>query len=141
MTIGCLLGMGLLKIFDSRHVLIGFAGAAMLCLTLALFGPAGVSQVAFPLMGFCASVMWPIIFSLALNSVKEHHGSFSGILCTGIVGGAIVPLIIGWLGDMLSLRFGMLFLYLTMGWILAVGFWSRPLIRNETLRSRKEKSA
>jgi hypothetical protein len=41
--------------------------------------------------------MYPIIFSLALNSVKEHHGSFSGILCTGIIGGAIVPLsLVGW---------------------------------------------
>ena len=141
MTIGCLLGMGLLKLFDSRHVLIGFAAAAMICLTLALFGPAPVSRVAFPLMGFCASVMWPVIFSLALNSVEEHHGSFSGILCTGIMGGAMVPLIIGRLGDWFGLRAGMLFLYLTIGWILAVGFWSRPIIRNETIRARKERSA
>ncbi len=141
MTIGCLLGMGLLKIFDSRHVLKGFASSALVCLSLALFGPAGISLYAFPLLGFCLSVMWPVTFSLALNSVSEHHGSFSGILCTGIMGGAAVPLIIGRLGDWFGLRNGMMFLYLTIGWILAVGFWARPIIGNETIRSRKEMNA
>jgi len=135
MTGGCLLGMLLLKVFDSRKVLIAFSIAALLDLTLALFGPASISVIAFPLMGLCASVMWPINISLALNSVAEHHGSFSGILCTAICGGAIVPVIIGRLGDAIGLRFGMMFLYLTFGWILSVGFWARPLIANKTLSS------
>ena len=52
--------------------------------------------------------MWSIIFALALNSVAEHHGSFSGILCTAIVGGAIAPLVVGWLGDRVGLRYAML---------------------------------
>ena len=141
MTIGCLLGLGLLKLFDSRHILIGFAAAAMAALTLALFGPAEVSLYAFPVMGFCASVMWSIIFSLALNSVERHHGAFSGILCTGIVGGAIVPLIIGWLGDLVELRLAMTLLYLTLCYILAIGFWARPLITNATIRSAKKAEA
>ena len=141
MTIGCLLGLGLLKLFDSRHILIGFAAAAMAALTLALFGPAEVSLYAFPVMGFCASVMWSIIFSLALNSVERHHGAFSGILCTGIVGGAIVPLVIGWLGDLVELRLAMTLLYLTLCYILAIGFWARPLITNATIRSAKKAEA
>ncbi len=78
--------------------------------------------------------MYPIIFSLALNSVKEHHGSFSGIIVTGIIGGAIVPLIIGWIGDRAGLRIGMFFLYLTMGYILSIGFWARPFITNKTIK-------
>jgi fucose permease len=65
--------------------------------------------------------------------VTEHHGSFSGIIVTGIIGGAIVPLIIGWLGDIFGLRFGMCFLYLTIGYILAIGFWARPIIKNKTI--------
>ena len=137
MTIGCLLGLLLLKLWDSRRVLIVFVTAAIILLTLALFGPPRVSLYAFPLMGFAASVMWPIIFSLALNSVPAHHGSFSGILCTGIIGGAVGPLIIGWLGDRFGLRIGMLFLYLTLGYILSIGFWARPLITNKTIASAK----
>jgi fucose permease len=137
MTAGCLLGLILLKIWDSRKVLIGFASAAVVCLSVALFGSGPVALYAFPLMGFCASVMWSIIFSLALNSVDKHHGSFSGILCTGIIGGAIVPLIIGWLGDRIGLRAGMFVLYLTLAYILSIGFWAKPLIPNKTIRSER----
>jgi FHS family L-fucose permease-like MFS transporter len=140
MTAGCLLGLVLLKLFDSRRVLIGFAAAAFVTLSCALFGSGSMAIVAFPLMGFCASVMWSIIFSLALNSLDKHHGSFSGILVTGIIGGALVPLVIGWLGDRLGLRFGMLFLYLTLAYILSIGFWARPLITNATISLRKKKA-
>ncbi len=90
-------------------------------------------------MGFAASVMWSIVFSLALNSVESYHGSFSGILCTAIIGGAVVPLIIGWLGDMFGLRTGMFFLYITLGYLLSIGIWAKPLITNETISSKKEK--
>jgi fucose permease len=141
MTIGCLLGLVLLKLIDSRKILIVFALAAILFLSLGFFGPAHIARIAFPLVGFAASVMWSIIFSLALNSVESHHGSFSGILCTGIIGGALVPLIIGRLGDSFGLRTGMFFLYLTLGYILSIGFWARPLITNETIFSRKKKLA
>ena len=85
--------------------------------------------------------MWSIIFSLALNSIDKHHGSFSGILCTGIIGGAIVPLIIGKLGDVIGLRSGMLFLYITLGYILSVGLWARPLITNATIRKKVQPEA
>ncbi|HZJ61238.1 MAG TPA: sugar MFS transporter [Chitinophagaceae bacterium] len=138
MTAGGILGLVLLKIMDSRKVLILFTILALICLTTALFGSAKISLYAFPAVGFFASVMYPIIFSLALNSINEHHGSFSGILCTGIIGGAIGPLIIGWLGDHLGLRSGMLFLYLTMGFILSIGFWAKPIITNKTIFDKKE---
>jgi fucose permease len=140
MTAGCLLGLILLKLFDSRRVLIGFASVALICLTLALFGSAKMALYAFPLVGFFASVMWSIIFSLALNSVEKHHGSFSGILCTAIIGGAVVSLIVGWLGDLFGLRFGMMFLYITLGYILSIGFWSKPLITNVTISLRRKKA-
>lgn len=133
MTLGCLLGLVLLKLFDSQKVLMYFTAAAALCLSLALFGPARMALYAFPLVGFFASIMWSVIISLALNSVAEHHGSFSGILCTAIVGGAVVPLIVGALGEWLGLRFGMIFLYLTLAYIFSIGIWAKPLVRNKTV--------
>jgi fucose permease len=139
MTVGCLLGMLLLKFFDSRRVLIGFALGALLMLTLALFGPARVALYAFPAIGFFASVMWPTVVSLALNSVPSHHGPFAGILCSGIMGGALVPLLIGKLGDLFGLRAGMLVLYVTFGVVLSIGFWARPLINNAVVTGRDQK--
>jgi FHS family L-fucose permease-like MFS transporter len=137
LTAGCLAGMLLLKIFDSRKVLLGAAVGALLSLSAALFGPANLSVLAFPAIGLFASVMWPIIVSLALNSVAEYQGSFSGILGTGIIGGAIVPVVIGRIGDYAGLRSGLAFLYVTFGVVLSVGFWARPLINNATIRLKK----
>ncbi len=134
MTIGCILGMVLLKLFDSRKILIVFSTLAMMSLVFALFGSDTVSRLAFPMIGFFYSVMWSIIFSLALNSIEHHQGSFSGILCTGIIGGAVIPLVIGWLGDLVNLRMGLLFLFFTLGYIFFIGLWANPLITNKTIR-------
>jgi fucose permease len=139
MTVGGVLGLVLLKLFDSRKVLLGFTAAGLVFLSLALFGPGPLALIMFPLVGFAASVMWPVIFSLALNSVESHHGSFSGILCTGVIGGALVPLLIGRLGDAFGLRQGMFVLYLTLGYILSIGLWARPLVTNKTVALGKKK--
>lgn len=141
MTLGCFAGTFLLRIFDSRRVLIGAASGALLLLSVGLFGSAAVSVVAFPLVGLFASVMWPILISLALNSVAEYHGSFTGILTTGIMGGAIVTAIIGRIGDHFGLRPAMALLYLTYGYVWSVGFWSRPLINNATVQMNKSASS
>ncbi|MDP3945248.1 MAG: MFS transporter [Lutibacter sp.] len=137
LTVGCLLGLLLLKIMDSRKLLILASLATITSLIFALTGSAKVSLISFPLVGFFISVMWSIIFSLALNSVKTHHGSLSGILCTGIAGGAIVPFIVGWIGELSSLKTGMFFLILPLIFILSIGFWASPLINNKTINLKK----
>ena len=132
LTVGCLLGLLLLKLIDSRKVLLVFTGGAIISLAFALFGPPTVSIYAFPITGFFASVMWSVIFSLALNSVPAHHGTFSGILCTAILGGALVPLVIGGIGEFVGLRLSMLLLFVTLGYIFSIGIWAKPLITNKT---------
>jgi fucose permease len=138
MTVGCFLGLALLKVMDSKIVLRIFTLAGLVILTFTLFGGAGFALFGFPALGFCLSVMYAIIFSLALNSVDKSHGSFSGILCTGIAGGAIVSLLIGKLKDVMGLQAGMTVLYLTMGYILSLSFWAKPIVKNATI-TRKNK--
>jgi fucose permease len=141
MMIGGILGLLLLKLMDSRKLLILFSIPAIICLSLGLFGSAQVSLYAFSITGFFMSVMYPIIFSLALSSVSEDHGSFAGILVTGIIGGAVVQLLIGALGNMIGLRGGMMFLYITFGYMLSIGFWAKPLVTNQTIFDKKEEAA
>jgi fucose permease len=138
LTIGCLLGLLLLKIMDSRKVLIFATIATIISLIFALIGTSEIALIAFPLIGFFISVMWSIIFSLGLNSIRNHHGSLSGILCTGIAGGAIFPFIVGWLGEIINLRTGMFFLLIPLIFILSIGFWANPLVNNKTIQIKKE---
>jgi len=139
MTAGGILGLILLKILDSRIVLATFSLLAIASLALALLGSKSMALLAFPLLGLFLSVMFPIIFSLALNSFKENHGSFSGILVTGIVGGAILPFIIGSVGDVFGLKMGMSVLFFTLLYIFSIGFWAKPLVNNKHLNLFKKK--
>ena len=109
MTIGCLFGMFLLKLIDSKRLL-QISGV----LSMGLF-----------------------VFSLALNTVDQNHGSFAGILCSGIVGGAGGPLLISLVSDATSLRTGMLLVLLFMGYITFIGFWAHPLVNNKTVSLRE----
>ncbi len=138
MTAGSVLGLFLLKLMDSRKLLITFTIPALIFLTLGLFGSANVSLYSFSIVGFFMSVMYPVIFSLALSSVSENHGSFAGILVTGIIGGAVVQLLIGALGNLFGLRTAMCFIYITMCYMLSIGFWAKPLITNKTIFDKKE---
>ncbi len=130
MTLGTISGLFLLKLIDSRKILIFFTLASIICLLVAVFGPLKVSLISFPLIGFFISTMWSIIISLALNSTSKYHGVFSGILVTGIIGGAVFPLIIGILGDFVGLKLSMTILLFPLLFILTIGFWSNPIINN-----------
>jgi MFS transporter, FHS family, L-fucose permease len=138
LTAGCFIGMFLFKLFDSRWVLMGFSLGAMASLTAALFGSGHVALFAFPAVGFFASIMWPTVSSLALNSVSEYHGALTGILCTGIVGGAVIPLVIGRVGDIFGLRVGMMLLYITFACVSSISFWAKPIIANATVRRKRD---
>jgi fucose permease len=80
--------------------------------------------------------MYPVIFSLGLNSIPKHHGTFAGIMCTGIVGGAIIPLVIGGIAQLVGLRVAMFFIFITLGYILSIGIWAKPIISNSTIDDR-----
>lgn len=139
MTVGCFLGLGLLKLMDSKVVLGIFTSAALIILTFTLFGSVKFALFGFAALGFCLSVMYAIIFSLALNSITKYHGSFAGILCTAIAGGAIFSLLIGKLKDMIGLQLGMVLLYLPLAYILTIAFWAKPIVKNATIRKTEDK--
>jgi len=138
MTVGGVFGLVLIKLFDSKLILRWFTILAMICLAAGLFGGPNISLWAFPISGFFLSVMYPVIVSLGLNSVSKHHGSFAGILMTGIAGGAVVQILIGGISDLSSLKVGMIFLFIPLGFILSISFWAKPLISNKTILSKRE---
>lgn len=133
LTAGCSAGMLLLKVFDSRTVLGGLTLLAIVSLGVALYSSPAVSRVAFPLVAACESVMWPVILSLALNSVAKHHEALSGFMFTASIGGALGPVVIGVIGDAFGLQVAMNVLFLPLLIVLSVAFWARPLVSNKTM--------
>ncbi|MDX1917987.1 MAG: MFS transporter [Candidatus Caenarcaniphilales bacterium] len=100
-SIGRFTGGIVLNFIDTSRALILYAAACLISLLLAVFVP--IPQAAgwcFASVGFFTSIMFPSIFSLAVNSFdKSQEGTVAGILCTTIVGGAVTTPLIGVISD------------------------------------------
>lgn len=80
---------------------------ALLSVTLllaAMLSSGTVAMWALLLVGLCNSIMFPTIFSLALHGLGRFTSNGSGILCAAIVGGALVPVVQGFLADRIDLQ-------------------------------------
>lgn len=133
LTGGCFGGMLLLRVFDSRKVLAVLAVLSVISLAFALHGGTTASRISFPLVGAFESVMWPIILSLAINSVPKHHEILSGVMYTASLGGALGPVMVGTIGDSWGLRASLDILFLPFLVVLSVAFWAKPLVANKTI--------
>jgi len=81
-------------------------GGAFVLVVATLFGNPFVSTWAIIAVGFCNSIMFPTIFSQSIAGLKRGTEKASGLLCTSIVGGALIPLLMGRVADLSSLRMG-----------------------------------
>jgi FHS family L-fucose permease-like MFS transporter len=97
--IGRALGSALLALFDAARLLVLFtAVACAMCLYVVVVGGASAGFVALAI-GLFNSIMFPVIFTLTLERSSASVEATSGLLCTAIVGGAFVPLLVGALSD------------------------------------------
>ncbi|MCC8035882.1 MAG: MFS transporter [Rikenellaceae bacterium] len=133
MSVGCLVGLVALRLWDSRKVLMVSGASSLALLAAGVFGTGMVSFWSLALTGFTISVMYSIIISLGLNSVSRHHGALAGILVAGIVGGAVGPLAVGAVGDAAGLRLALLLVAVPIVYIIWIAFTARPLVNNKTV--------
>jgi FHS family L-fucose permease-like MFS transporter len=85
--------------------LLGAAGAvaAILCLTVAR-APGEFAGWAALAIGLFNSIMFPVIFTLTLERSSASSAATSGLLCMAIVGGAVLPPLVGHIADVAGLR-------------------------------------
>ena len=104
--VGRFLGSAVMaKIAPNRYLAFN-ATIAVVLLIIAMMtgkGNADVAMWALLAIGFFNSIMFPTIFSLATKKLGKFTNAASGVLCTAIVGGAIVPVVQGWVVDTYSL--------------------------------------
>ena len=119
--VGRFVGSALLRTVSPGRVLAAFAAAAVALLVVTATTSGAVALVAILAIGLCNSVQFATIFTLAIDGLGEHTAQGSGILCTAIVGGAIVPLAYGALADAVGVQPALLALTLCYGAIAAYG--------------------
>lgn len=102
--IGRFMGSALLTRVRAGLLLgVAAAMAAVLCLFVSQTPGAAAGWAALSI-GWFNSIMFPVIFTLTLERSSASDASTSGLLCMAIVGGAVLPLIVGHIADLAGLR-------------------------------------
>jgi len=81
-----------------------FAVCALLSTATAIVGTGAASVGAVVLLGFFDSIMFPTIFALSVKNLGVYTKLGSALLVMSIIGGAIVPAIMGYISDVSSIQ-------------------------------------
>jgi len=102
--VGRFVGFAVMRYVSPGKALAFNAICSILLILTAIFSHGPLAMWSLIAVGFCNSIMFPTIFSMALNKLGKFTGQGSGILCMAIVGGAIVPFLQGFLADTIGLQ-------------------------------------
>ncbi|RZK78397.1 MAG: glucose/galactose MFS transporter [Pedobacter sp.] len=100
MIIGYLVGIACIpKYFSQQTALKASAMLGVVFAVLAIFIDSTWSVWFISLLGLANSLMWPAIWPLAINGLGRFTKTGASLLIMGISGGALLPLIYGYLAD------------------------------------------
>jgi FHS family L-fucose permease-like MFS transporter len=102
--VGRFIGAFVMQHIAAGKVLAFNAAMVILLISLAVCFDGAVAMWSIIAVGLFNSIMFPTIFSLAIQDLGEATSNAAGILCLAIVGGAIVPLIQGVLADIIGVQ-------------------------------------
>lgn len=103
---GRMAGSWIMGFIRAEKLLAFVSAGAILAMILVMMGLGHISSGAFFFCFLCESIMFPTIFALAIRGVGEHTKRASSYLIMSIVGGAIAPVIMGYIADTISTATG-----------------------------------
>jgi MFS transporter, FHS family, L-fucose permease len=120
--IGRFLGSALLRWASPGRTLGCFAAVAALLVCLSMLSTGHLAMGSILVIGFFNSIMFPTIFTLAIEGLGALTSEGSGLLCAAIVGGAVIPLLQGLLADRIGIHHAFLLPVLCYLYIVFFGF-------------------
>lgn len=120
--IGRFIGAYLTKLITPGKVLGVFSALAILMIFTSMNSVGLLSMWTILSVGLFNSIMFPTIFTLTLEGLGDLKPQASGLLCTAIVGGAIIPPLYGFLTDQFHFKLALLLIVLCYAYILYFGW-------------------
>jgi len=130
--VGRLLGSWILTKVKSGKLLgiFGFAAAAMVLLSMTTSGQVAIWSMV--MCGFFNSIMFPNIFTLGIAGLGPMTSKGSGLIMTAVVGGAIIPPLLGALADKVGIQHAFVIPILCYLYIAYYGLWGSKPARTVT---------
>jgi MFS transporter, FHS family, L-fucose permease len=118
--LGTFAGAMLLTWFASRKFLVWTSLLSLIAIVALVFNPvpAGALVIIF-LIGLFAANIFPLVFSITVEKYPERANEISGLMMMAVSGGAVIPLLTGWLTDVFSITIGMFVLVACAVYILS----------------------
>ncbi|HSI83730.1 MAG: MFS transporter [Candidatus Methylacidiphilales bacterium] len=120
---GRFIGSGLLKQFAAHHVLVVFSLANILMCILIILKLGWISLIAIFLSYFFMSIMFPTIFALGIFGLGQRAKGASAYIVMAIMGGAIMPKLMGHIGDVYDISRGFIVPLVCFGVVGAYAFY------------------
>lgn len=98
-TLGRFIGTLLMKWIAAEKLLACYAVVNVLLCVMVIFFHGEISVMALMAIFFFESIMFPTIFALGVRNLGQHTRQGGSFIIMSIVGGALSPLLMGWIAD------------------------------------------
>jgi len=121
--LGRFMGSLIMKHIVPARLLIITALLALIGIVIILFSNfLGLTLVGVLLVGFGFANIFPLIFSLTIDSIPQYQNELSGLMVTMIVGGAFIPTIMGTVADSMNITLAFIVPLVCICYVLFLGF-------------------
>jgi len=123
--LGTFAGAIMLTKISSRKFFMWTSILGILCLVaiLLISSPFMAWGLVF-LIGLAVANIFPLVFSITVEKYPTRSNEISGLMMMAICGGAVIPLIIGWVSDISNVALGMSILIVCMICLLSVSVYT-----------------
>jgi FHS family L-fucose permease-like MFS transporter len=124
--VGRFVGTWLMRYFAPSRLLAVFAAIDIALVSIAIVVPGWIGVYALVVNSFFMSIMFPTIFALGLNGLSEEERKLgSSFLVMAIIGGAILPAVMGAVSDIAGIQQAMAVPMLSFAVVLAFALGPR----------------
>jgi fucose permease len=123
--LGTFAGAIMLTRISSRTFFVWTSVLGIVCLAaiLLISSPVIAWGLVF-LIGLAVANIFPLVFSITVEKYPSRSNEISGLMMMAISGGAVIPLLIGWVSDLSNVAIGMSILIICMIYLLSVSIYS-----------------
>jgi FHS family L-fucose permease-like MFS transporter len=123
--LGTFAGAIMLTRFSSRKFFMwtSVLGILSLVTILLIHSPVMAWGLVF-MIGLAVANIFPLVYSITVEKYPTRSNEISGLMMMAISGGAVIPLLIGWITDKSSVALGMSILIACMVYLLSVSIYS-----------------
>ena len=122
--LGTFLGALMLTRISSRKFFMWTSILGILCLVaILLVKSSGLAWFLVFMIGLAVANIWPLVFSIAVSRYPARSNEISGLMMMAISGGAVIPLLVGWISDLSTISIGMTLLVACMIYLWAVSLY------------------